>query len=83
MSVDMGIDAQTNSRGTLRPYVGVGVGAGAISIREMLPTVNTHVGVAMGARRGAQLHLEVRVQRNFQTIYRTRSMLSAGVGVGW
>ena len=57
-SVDMGIDAQTNRRGTLRPYVGVG--AGAISIREWLPTVNTRVGLAMGARRGAQLRLEFR-----------------------
>ncbi len=78
-SADVGIDARRNRGGTVHPYVGVG--AGAISIRGWSPAVNTRVGVAIGSARGVQLHLEFRVQRNWQTVYISRSMLT--VGVGW
>lgn len=80
-NADIGINAQANAAGSVRPYVGVG--AGAMSVHGWAPALNTRAGLAVGPRRGAQLHLEVRIQRVFGDVDAVGGILSAGIGIGW
>lgn len=80
-NADIGINAQANATGSVRPYVGVG--AGAMSVRDWAPALNTRAGLAVGRRRGAQLQLELRIQRVFGDVDAVGGILSAGIGFGW
>lgn len=79
-NADLGIDLHGSSPQSVRPYVGVGVGA--MSARQTATALNTRVGLDLGKEDGLSFHVEARAQRALGPLDASAGMVTVGLAFG-